>query len=262
MIRQLVVTVPASESELASDALWGLGVVAVEERPSVDGTTVELWTSVGDTVEVALPWPCRFEDVDESVADTWRSFAAPVWIDTDLVVCPAWVEFDAADGVTVLRIEPGSTFGMGDHPTTRLSLAAAKRVVQPGHRVLDVGCGSGVLAVGAMTFGAAHATGIDIAPAAVATTLANAAANGVDVAVSTMPLDEVTGQFDVVLANILAPVLVALAADLRRVTAHDGRLVISGVLVDGHQHVLEALRPMVVERVDELDGWAAVELRW
>jgi ribosomal protein L11 methyltransferase len=113
-----------------------------------------------------------------------------------------------------------------------------------------------------MTFGAAHATGIDIAPAAVATTLANAAANGVDVAVSTMPLDEVTGQFDVVLANILAPVLVALAADLRRVTAHDGRLVISGVLVDGHQHVLEALRPMVVERVDELDGWAAVELRW
>jgi len=262
MIRQLVVEVPEADAELASDALWGLGVVAVEERQGAAEGVIELWTSVGDKVDVVLPWPCRFAEVDETVADTWRAFAEPVWACDDVVVCPAWVDFEAPAGVTVLRIEPGSTFGMGDHPTTRLSLAAVRRLVQAGARVLDVGCGSGVLAVGAMCLGAGEAVGIDIAPAAVPVTSANAGANGVVVSVSTTPLDEVAGQYDLVLANILAPVLVALAPDLQRVTAPMGRLVLSGVLSGGYQHVLEALRPMEVERVDEADGWAAVALRW
>ncbi|MBK8333590.1 MAG: 50S ribosomal protein L11 methyltransferase [Acidimicrobiaceae bacterium] len=128
MTRQLVVTVPAVDAELASDALWGLGVVAVEERVDVDGET-ELWTSLGDEataadVRLPQPWPWRFVEVDDAVAETWRQFAQPVWVEADLVVCPAWVPFDEPAGVVVLRIEPGATFGMGDHPTTMLSMRA------------------------------------------------------------------------------------------------------------------------------------------
>lgn len=266
MINAFVVTVAEHEVELVSDALWGLGVVAIEERAHPDGT-VELWTSLGDADPVAAGWPdgwpWRLEPIDEDVADTWREFATVIEIEPGLVVRPAWVPYEPPPGTTVLHIEPGSTFGMGDHPTTVLSLRAARRLVRPGCTVLDVGCGSGVLAVGACRFGARSAVGIDIAPAAVPITRANAAANGVAerVEVSTTALEEVEGSFDLVLANILAPTLVALAADLRRVMAPGGALVISGVLAGAYDHVLAALAPMQVIHTDELDGWAAVTLR-
>ncbi|MBI4936202.1 MAG: 50S ribosomal protein L11 methyltransferase [Actinobacteria bacterium] len=258
-MRQLVVTVAPHEAELASDALWGLGVVAVEERHVADG--IELWTSLGDADSVDLPWPWRFVEVEEAVADTWRQFATPIWVEGDLVVRPAWVPFEAPAGVTVLSIEPGATFGMGDHPTTRLTLAAARDSVTPGCSVLDVGCGSAVLAIGSLLFGAGSAVGIDIAPAAVPVAEANALANGVRVDVSTTPLEELAGEFDLVLANILAPALVALAPHLRRVLAPGGTLVVSGILEYAHAHVLRALEPLQVVRTDTLDGWAAVTLR-
>lgn len=265
-MRAFVVRVEPSQVELASDALWGMGVVAVEERQQDDGT-VELWTSLGDS-EPTLDdwpseWPWRFEDVDEGVAETWREFATVIDVELGLVVRPAWVPYDAPEGTTVLHIEPGATFGMGDHPTTVLSLRAVRRLVGAGQHVLDVGCGSGVLAVAACVFGVASAVGVDIAPAAVPVTLDNATANGVGerVHVSTTPLADVDGQFDVVLANILAPTLVALADDLRRVVRPGGRLVISGILDGRYQHVLDALVPLSVEAVEILDGWAAVTLR-
>lgn len=269
-MRALVLTVPLDDVELASDALWGLGVVAVEERALAgsDGS-VELWTSLGDDVNIdrdaaaVLCWVWRFEEVDDRVAETWRDHAQPVMVDDDLMVCPAWVvPPDGFDG-TVVRVEPGSTFGLGDHPTTMLTMRAMRRVLTPGATVLDVGCGSGVLAVAAAMLGAAHAHGIDIAPAAVPTTVANAERNGVAdrVTVDTTPLAEVEGEWDVVLANILAPELVAMAADLVRVVAPGGTLVISGILAERHQHVLDALALMQAVATDVLDGWAAVTLR-
>ncbi|HNJ97436.1 MAG TPA: 50S ribosomal protein L11 methyltransferase [Ilumatobacteraceae bacterium] len=265
-MRAFVVRVDPSEVELASDALWGMGVVAVEERLQDDGT-VELWTSLGDSEPDLHEWPSqwawRYEQVDEGVADTWREFATVIEVEPGLVVRPAWVPYEAPADTTVLHIEPGATFGMGDHPTTLLSLRAVRRLVRPGDTVLDVGCGSGVLAIGACVFGAGSAVGIDIAPAAVPVTEANAAANAVGerVTVSTTDLADLDGEYDLVVANILAPTLVALAPDLRRVMRPGGRLVISGIL-DGHyQHVLDALAPLAVEAADTLDGWAAVTLR-
>jgi ribosomal protein L11 methyltransferase len=267
-MRQLVVTVPAVDVELASDALWGMGVVAVEERATSDASIVELWTSIGDDadasdVDLAGPWSWRFEEVDAAVADTWRAFATPTAVLPDLIVRPAWVPLDAPPGVTVLQIEPGATFGMGDHPTTVLSLRSLRPLVAAGVQVLDVGCGSGVLAIAAAAWGASRAVGIDIAPAAVPVTTANAVANGVAdrVEVSTTALADVDEQFDVVVANILAPTLVALADDLRRVLAPGGTLVISGILAGAHEHVLRVLQPLSPTMTVELDGWAAVSLR-
>ena len=271
----LVVTVPASEAELASDALWALGVVAVEEREAGSGTEdhlVELWTSLGDDVDAitreaeAFPkrWRWRLVEIDPSVADTWRSHAQPSWIERDLVVVPAWLPFDALDGVTVVRIEPGSTFGLGDHPTTVLSLRAVRKALFPGATLLDVGCGSGVLAVTACRVGAARAEGIDISPASVDVVTDNARANGVEsrVSVSTTPLSAVDGPYDIVAANLLAPTLIELADELRRVLAPDGVLVISGILAERQGHVLGALAPLRVIGEEHREGWAAVSLRW
>lgn len=266
----LVVTVRAAEAELAADAVWALGVVAVEERAGRDGT-VELWTSLGDDLAVVsaavasfpAAWHWRTAVVDETVADTWRDFAAPVRVADDLVVSPAWSADTFDPGVTVVRIEPGSTFGMGDHPTTISSLRAMRRQLRPGATVLDVGCGSGVLAVAAVQLGAASAHGIDISPAAVPTTSANAERNGVAdrVTAATTPLADVPGTYDLVVANILAPALVELSADLRRVIAPGGSLVVSGILAERHDHVLAALAPLQVVETDHMDGWVAVTLR-
>jgi ribosomal protein L11 methyltransferase len=264
-VQAFVVTVPADDSEWAADVLWSHGVLAVEERSIRGSTAVELWTSFGDGVDTTgviggLPTSCsvRFVEVDDAVVNTWREFAEPTWVEPDLVICPSWKAFDPPTTVTVLRIEPGVTFGMGDHPTTQLTMRALRRVVQPGDRVLDVGCGSGVLAIAAVVFGAAHAYGIDIAPAAVPVTTANAAMNGVNVSVSNDPLALVDGIYDIVLANILAPTLIDLAEDLRRVVRPGGTLIISGILADNHQHVLEALVPLQHVETIELDGWVAV----
>lgn len=271
----LVVRVPAGEVELASDALWALGVVAVEERDAggpLDDHMVELWTSLGDDVDEithaaeGFPkrWRWRLVEVDESVADTWRQHALPTWVESDLVICPAWLPFDDPAGATVIRIEPGATFGLGDHPTTVLSMRAVRHAVSPGASVLDVGCGSGVLGICAAKFGAGRVDAIDISPATLQVVTENARTNGVAgrVQVSLTPLAAVDDTYDVVVANILAPALIELADDLRRVTSRAGVLIVSGLLADHHEHVEAALAPMRRIARDVREGWVALTLRW
>lgn len=270
MVRAFVVTSPPGDVDVVSDVLWQLGVRAIEERVSPSSDDVELWTAVGDepgAVERAATalggrWPHRVVDVDDRAEVTWRQFVHPVRIDDDLVIAPAWVDADVA-AATVVRIEPGGAFGLGDHPTTILSLRALRRLVTGDVDVLDVGCGTGVVAVTAALLQHRPVRAIDISDAAVEATVDNARRNGVNdrVEVDTSELAALEGTYDVVVANILAPVLVSLAADLRRVTGRDGRLVISGVLASSHEHVLEALAPMEVMDTEVLDGWACVVLR-
>jgi ribosomal protein L11 methyltransferase len=275
-VLSLVVTVPAGEAELASDALWALGVAAIEEREPADGAgtedhLVELWTSLGDDVEAvtraaeAFParWRWRTVEVDPAVAETWRAHAVPTWIEQDVVVVPAWLDVSTPPEVLRVDIDPGAAFGLGDHPTTMLTLRLLRGVMWPDATVLDVGCGSGVLSVVAARLGAPYVEAIDIAPAAVEATTANAARNGVDgvITVSTRPLAEVAEPFDIVLANLLAPIVIELADDLRRVTKPAGALVVSGILADHHDHVVEALAPMRVVETVTREAWAALLLR-
>ena len=285
-----VVVADNSDVEAAGDILWQLGVRAIEERRSTSGSRgdtgeVELWTAVGDEPEaieravVALRgrWEHRVVEVSELVDDaaqTWRDFAAPMWVTDDLVIVPAWQDVDLVSSTVAplaVRIEPGGAFGLGDHPTTLLSLRALRRLLdaRPGRPVdaavdvMDVGCGTGVIAVTAALLANRPVRAIDVASAAVEATVDNATRNGVSdlVEVDTTDLADIEVAYDVVIANILAPVLASLADDLGRVTRPHGRLVISGVLDESHEHVLDALAPMMVVRTDVLDGWACVELR-
>jgi ribosomal protein L11 methyltransferase len=266
------VTVPEIDEELAADRLWQLGVEAVGIGQVVDGQ-VELWTSVGATEEsiqravgqLDPGWAWRTADVVTPV-ETWRNHVGPTWYGTTGVVVPQWQadELDAGADVLVTLIEPASSFGLGDHPTTRLSLSTLTNYLAD-HKVssvLDVGCGSGVLGIVAAQRGVATIRSTDISAGAVEATVANAQLNGVidHIEVDMAELSTMSETYDVVVANILAPVLVSLAADLRRLTAVDGVLIISGILGLDHQHVLDALAPMQVEHTTIDAGWASIQL--
>ncbi len=269
-----VVTVPANEVDLASDALWALGVAAVEERSPEAPTEdhfVELWTSLGTDVAAittaaeAFParWRWRTVEIDPAVTDSWRAHAVPSWIDRDLVVVPAWLETPVRPGVMRVDIDPGAAFGLGDHPTTVLTLRLLRRIIWPGATVLDVGCGSGVLAVVAARLGSPYVEAIDISPAAIEATTDNAVRNGVGgvVTASMRPLASIDEPFDIVLANLLARAVIDLAEDLRRVLAPAGALIVSGVLEGADDHVRTALRPLHVVDTATRDGWAALLVR-
>lgn len=270
MPRVVELRVPSVDAELAADRMWAAGAQAVEVIDAPDEVALRSVLSDDDDRSrqrlgpLPTGWRVAFLDVADAPSEAWRDFATPIDVSASLVIRPAWLPpRRSADDVLEVAIEPGGAFGLGDHPTTRLSAAAVERLVTAGARVLDVGCGSGVLSVIAARSGADHVTAIDIAEAAREATLANAAANRVAdrVAASTDPLAEVDGAFDLVLANILAPALVSLAPDLVRVTRPGGALVVSGVLAGGYDHVVSALAPLDVVQVDELDGWVAIELR-
>jgi ribosomal protein L11 methyltransferase len=272
----LVVTVPANEAELASDTLWALGVAAIEERelpgePATEDHFVELWTSLGTDVDAvttaaeAFPqrWRWRTVELDPAVAERWREHAVPAWVDDRLVIVPAWKDVTVGPDVLRVDIDPGAAFGLGDHPTTILSLRLLHELLWPGATVLDVGCGSGVLGITAARLGSPYVAAIDVSPAAVEATRANAERNGVaaTVNISSTPLGAITDQFDVVLANLLAPIVIDTAPALRRVTAPAGALIVSGVLEGSHGHVVEALAPMRVVETATREGWAALLLR-
>lgn len=278
-VRLIRVTVDAELADLVSDRFWQAGVRGVTEHDLPDGR-VEVTSSVGDdqdaidrTIATFDPaWNWVVDDVDATPGDSWKRFAEPVWFGHDRVILPSWVESRTVDGIgrarTMTVIDPGSTFGLGDHPTTRSSAALLAAEIERGgeparRSLLDVGCGTGVLAVLAAQMGIGRIRAVDVAHAAVGTTRHNAALNGVDrlIDVDDTPVDEVPGEFDVVVANILAPVLVSIAHDLRRLTAPDGTLIVSGVLARRHDHVMEALAPM--RRTEHLvdDGWITIALR-
>ena len=181
----------------------------------------------------------------------WRQhFTRQVFSDA-LAVSPPW-EAQAGDVV----IEPGMAFGSGDHPTTRACLDGIARLARPGALLLDVGCGSGVLALAGAKLGMA-ARGIDTDADAVRVAQENATRNGLTADFDDTPLQRVTGQFDLVVANIFAEVLVKLAPDLIRLCS--GSLVLAGILADRSAMVEAALSELRLTQ-RRLDGeWVSLE---
>ena len=260
----------AADVDLAADALWRAGAVAIEEREASEGLVLIAGVAAGGDTEpllaaVAGRWPAELVPVDlDAAVDAWRDHARLVEVGDRLVVRPPWARpSPRASGRIELVIDPGRAFGSGAHPSTRLALAALERSLVGDARVLDAGCGSGVLAIAALRLGASRATGIDVDPAALDATRRNAERNGVldRLSVSDASVDHVAatrGPFELVLANMLLPQLVALAGPLRAALAPGATLVLSGVLTEQRRPLLAAYAPLepAAEQADE--GWLAV----
>ncbi len=189
-----------------------------------------------------------------------QSQFAPVEITPEFWIVPTWHE-PPAQARQVIRLDPGLAFGTGTHPTTRMCLRwTAQRPGGALGRVLDYGCGSGILAIGAAKFGASEIDAVDIDPAAVEATRLNAEANNVEL--NTGLPDVATGRYDIVLANILATPLKVLAPLLCAHVKGGGSLVLAGILERQAEELHAAYAPYAALEVsDSEDGWILMTAR-
>lgn len=195
----------------------------------------------------------------------WREFFHVQRIGKRMVVCPTWREHDAHPDEVIIHLDPGMAFGTGHHPTTRMCLEVIERIVRRGDRVLDLGCGSGILSIAAVKLGAERAVGLEIDPVAVSAGRKNIALNdaagAVDLVHGTLPSPSAPpASFDLVVANISARVVMEMADRLVGCAADGATLLVSGVLDKHAEEVTGALRAAgvsVEERRDDGD-WVAL----
>jgi ribosomal protein L11 methyltransferase len=234
-----------------------------------------------------LPAPVYTPIADRNWMEAWKERYRPIPIGKRLIIVPAWLESPDATRIPI-RIDPGMAFGTGTHPTTQLCLELMEQVFEygpqtvdhestvvhnPPSAVIDVGCGSGILSIGALKLGAAYALGVDIDEASVKASRENADANGIAPECFAIGMGSVAeireGKFPfrqapLVIANILAPVIVRLfGAGLAELVGTDGELILSGILSEQTEDVLTAAheRGMKLVKKQLMGDWVALLLR-
>ncbi len=209
---------------------------------------------------------------EEDWANNWKQYFKPLPIGERLWITPTWVDEPVPAGRTALRIDPGSSFGTGQHDTTKLCLTFLEQCVTDGAKILDIGCGSGILSIGAMLLGAQSSIAIDIEQNAAEAAAENAARNGIDLAhyeticgniLEDEALVERLGTgYDVVCANIVADILIAMRKLFVRFMKPQAKLMLSGIIDERLDEVLEAMKQegLTVLKIEQSAGWAAVLL--
>lgn len=268
---QVRIPAPAGDDrvELAGASLWAEGATGVEIREDAGGTTLlagyptsgaarevagRLGPQIGTRVEIVT---------DDGWRDAWRQWVQPVAVGRGLLVVPAWRRVDAPSGRLQLEIDPGACFGSGTHASTRMLLGWMDAHPPVGADVLDVGCGSGILAVAAARLGALAVEAVDIDPAAVEATDANAARNGVAgvVTASTTPVDRIGAhRADLVLVNVTAGTHAGIGPHCARALRPGGTLLVAGLLPGQWQHVRAAYADLAPVEELALDGWEGAAL--
>lgn len=244
---------PEDENGQAVGPLRVCGYMPVDEALEETRRKVEegLWY-LGRISPLPAPVFRPFEELNW--VEAWKQHYHPIPVGEGLMIVPAWLDPETG-GRLPIRIDPGMAFGTGTHPTTQLCLELTEAFFQQSNgcpRALDIGCGSGILAVAALKLGAAHVLGVDIDPLAMEASRQNAALNGIDEMVLELGVGSVAevrqGRFslqqgELVFANILAPVLVRLLAEgLGELVSPGGWLVLSGILAEQSPEVEAALR--------------------
>jgi ribosomal protein L11 methyltransferase len=277
----VLVDVTPDDADVMSATLFELGADGVEERDEttlVKGTPgkVTLVASFGshedarealgalrahdETIEPRLE-----EIVGDAWRDEWKKHFRPFAITGSIVIRPPWEAYAEKPGEQVLVLEPGRAFGTGLHETTSLVAGAleARRAELADAVVLDVGCGSGILALVALLLGAERARAVDVDPDAVEVTRENATRNGLDerVDTDTAPIEAIATKHPVVVANIEARVLIPMAPELSRRVAPGGVLVLSGILAPQKDDVRAAYASFALEDTREKGEWVALVLR-
>nr|WP_316615468.1 50S ribosomal protein L11 methyltransferase [uncultured Ruminococcus sp.] len=197
--------------------------------------------------------------------NNWRKFFQPMPVGERLLINPSWYTDTDPKGRLMMNIDPGLAFGTGKHETTQLCMETLERYVKGGERVLDVGCGSGILGIAAVMLGADSAFGVDIDEVAVRTANENAAVNHVQdkfTAIAGDLVDKVDGKYDIVVANIVADAIIALSASVKDLMTDDAVYITSGIIDTRADDVKNAIRDSfdIVEE-NTMRGWYCFVLK-
>ncbi len=207
--------------------------------------------------ELSIKW---VEDDDWATA--WKKYFKPIRFGR-IVVKPSWEEFEPGPDDVIVEIDPGMAFGTGNHPTTALCLMLLQELVTGGEIVLDVGTGSGILAIAAAKLGASHVTGLDYDPVAVEAAIRNVEMSGLSDRIDIREADNPSafdGKAELVIANIIPNVIIGMASDLAAKVKPGGKLVTSGIVIERADEVRTALEQQsLIFKDQRVDGdWVAL----
>jgi ribosomal protein L11 methyltransferase len=191
-----------------------------------------------------IPEPAFRPVAEADWAEAWKAQLSVLHIGQRIVIRPSWLDYTPTLNDVVIDLDPGMAFGTGLHPTTQLCLEALEGLVRPRAKVLDLGTGSGILAIAAAKLGARSVTAVDNDPGAAKTARENVTANGVQgiVNVTGGSLGDVKGRYDLAVVNILARVIVDMLQEgLGSRVRLGGKMVAAGIIIDQEAHVIEAL---------------------
>ena len=209
---------------------------------------------------------------EEDWANNWKQYYKPFRAGKSLVIKPSWEQVEAKDGDKILEIDPASTFGTGQHHTTKMVMETLETVIKGGERVLDLGCGSGILSIAALLLGANDVTICDIFENAVKTASENIEKNNFtsekyrafcgDIISNSTLREKIGGGFNVICANIVADVIIGMSGLFAGFLAEGGVLIVSGIIDERLDEVLEALSENGWKKVSALneEGWNCVLL--
>ena len=224
---------------------------------------VEMLALIAARMEAAgIAYAVETEGVEqEDWQNGWRKYYHPMDVGQRLAIVPSWQDYDT-DRVKLI-LDPGLAFGTGGHETTNLCLEVLDERVKGGERVLDIGTGSGILAIAALKLGAAVAEGVDIDPVAVRTAGENAALNGVADKLTVLVgdlSDKASGKYDIITANIVANAIMSLAPAVPGLMADDAVFIASGIIDSRKDEVIAALEAagLAVLEVKEKRGWECI----
>ncbi len=200
---------------------------------------------------------------EEDWADSWKAYYKPVYAGDRIVIKPSWESHDPKPGEMVLELDPGMAFGTGTHPTTVMCIKFLEKIIKGGETVFDIGTGSGILAIAAARLGAGRVRAVDIDEVAVKVARANVVLNGVDNTVEVMAgnlLDRISGQTDVLVANIVTDAVIRICPAAARTVRPGGEFIASGIVAPRAEEVRRKVEEagFVVAEVTREGDWAAL----
>ncbi len=218
----------------------------------------ERFTTLGIDAKITISGVC-----EEDWANSWKAYYKPIEIGEKIVIVPAWEKYDAPEGRHIVRMDPGMAFGTGSHETTRLVIGLLEKYIKGGESVLDVGCGSGILAICAAKLGARECRAYDIDAVAVKVARENIADSGLsNVTCDTSDLlcGVQKGAYDVICANIVADIIIRMTPDVGEFMSDKSVILASGIISERADEVVSVFEQYgfkIIERAEE-NGWCAL----